>query len=155
MDGRHRLDGRHRRPGNCGEQRPLLVKCRTAGLPAVATSNRPGQLGRFTFQPALEEPVVIKQSQAKGTNHVKVQFILPNGSIPGKVSVVGDFNGWDPAVHPLRKRSNGTRSVSVSLPAGRRYAFRYLGEDGQWLDDEHAHAFEPNGVGGVNGIIST
>jgi 1,4-alpha-glucan branching enzyme len=104
---------------------------------------------------SLEEPVVIKQIQAKGTSDVKVQFILPNGSIPGKVSVVGDFNGWDPAVHPLRKRSNGTRSVSVSLPAGRRYAFRYLGEDGQWLDDEHAHAFEPNGVGGVNGIIST
>jgi len=99
---------------------------------------------------------VIKQIPTKGSKKdVKVQFILPSETAPGKVSVVGDFNGWDPGAHPLRKRSNGTHSVSVSLPAGRRYAFRYLGEDGRWLDDEQAHAFEPNGVGGVNGILNT
>jgi 1,4-alpha-glucan branching enzyme len=99
---------------------------------------------------------VIKQVHAKGkSDGVKVQFILPSEAVPSQVSVVGDFNGWDPHVHPLRKRSNGTRSVSVSLPAGRRYAFRYLSEHGQWLDDEQAHAFEPNGVGGVNGIVTT
>lgn len=99
---------------------------------------------------------MIKRVPGKSSeNDVKVQFVLPSESAPGKVSVVGDFNGWDPGAHPLRKRSNGTRSVSVSLPAGRRYAFRYLGEDGHWLDDEQAHGFEPNGVGGLNGIVST
>jgi len=98
---------------------------------------------------------VIKQVPTKSKRDVKVQFILSGDSTPAKVSVVGDFNGWDPGAHPLRKRSNGTRSVSVSLPAGRRYAFRYLGEDGQWLDDDQAHEFESNGVGGSNGIVRT
>ena len=98
---------------------------------------------------------MIKQVPTRSKRDVKVQFILSGDSTPAKVSVVGDFNGWDPGAHPLRKRSNGTRSVSVSLPAGRRYAFRYLGEDGQWLDDDQAHEFEPNGVGGSNGIVRT
>jgi 1,4-alpha-glucan branching enzyme len=98
---------------------------------------------------------VIKHSQLKGGDSVKVSFILPRSQPAGKVSVVGDFNGWDPYAHPLRPRSNGTRSVVLTLPAGRRYAFRYLGEGGVWHDDEAAATFEPNGVGGINGIIET
>jgi 1,4-alpha-glucan branching enzyme len=98
---------------------------------------------------------VIKQSPLKGSGNVRVSFILPRSTTSGKVSVVGDFNGWDPYAHPLRPRSNGTRSAVVTLPGGQRYAFRYLGEGGAWLDDETAAAFEPNGVGGVNGILVT
>jgi hypothetical protein len=98
---------------------------------------------------------VIKQTPVKGSGKVKVNFVLPKDSVPGKVSVVGEFNGWDPLVHPLRPRSNGTRSVSVTLPAHQRFAFRYLDEDGRWLDDDQAHAYEDNGVGGVNSVVLT
>jgi hypothetical protein len=49
-----------------------------------------------------KEPVVIKQAPVKGRNAVKVSFVLPQDAIPGKTSVVGDFNGWDPLAHPLR-----------------------------------------------------
>ena len=98
---------------------------------------------------------MIKQSRVKNSDSVKVSFILPRSHPGGKVSVVGDFNGWDPYAHPLRPRSNGTRSAVLTLPSGRRYAFRYLGEGGQWHDDDEAAAFEPNGAGGVNGILET
>ncbi len=98
---------------------------------------------------------MIKQSPVKGNESIKVSFILPRSTPNGKVSVVGDFNGWDPYAHPLRPRSNGTRSVVLTLPPGRRYAFRYLGEGGHWHDDESAATFESNGVGGVNGILET
>jgi 1,4-alpha-glucan branching enzyme len=98
---------------------------------------------------------VIKQTLVKGTGEVKVSFVLGKAAPAGKVSVVGDFNGWDPLAHPLRPRSNGTRSVAVTLPAGRRYAFRYLAEGGHWHDDESASVFEPNGVGGANGVVAT
>jgi 1,4-alpha-glucan branching enzyme len=98
---------------------------------------------------------VIKQSPVKGKDQVKVSFILPSDAVTGKVSVVGDFNDWDPTVHPLRPRSNGTRSVAVTLPAQRRFAFRYLDESGRWLDDDAAHGYEENGVGGVNSVITT
>jgi Carbohydrate-binding module 48 (Isoamylase N-terminal domain) len=100
-----------------------------------------------------QEQSVIKRSPALGGRGVKVSFILPRDG--GRVSVVGDFNDWDPFAHPLRPRSNGTRSVAVTLPPGGRYAFRYLSEGGRWHDDAAADAFEPNGAGGYNSILET
>jgi 1,4-alpha-glucan branching enzyme len=98
---------------------------------------------------------VIKQSPVRGKDQVKVSFILPSDAVTGKVSVVGDFNDWDPSAHPLRARRNGTRSVAVTLPAQRRFAFRYLDEAGRWHDDDAAHDYEENGVGGVNSVLAT
>ena len=93
---------------------------------------------------------MIKKTPVKGTKTVKVTFTLPKDRPGTKVSVVGDFNGWNPLSHPLRPRSNGTRSVQVPLPAGQRYAFRYLGEGGQWLNDETATELE-----GDNSVLHT
>jgi 1,4-alpha-glucan branching enzyme len=98
---------------------------------------------------------VIKQTLVKGSKKVKVNFVLPKEAAAGKVSVVGDFNGWDPMVHPLRPRSNGTKSVTVTLPVSQRFAFKYLDENGRWLDDDAANEYVDNGIGGVNGIIHT
>jgi 1,4-alpha-glucan branching enzyme len=114
------------------------------------------QLGRAMS--GLEEQGarhVIKQTPVKGSKKVKVNFVLPKESAAGKVSVVGDFNGWDPFVHPLKPRSNGTKSVSVTLPVSQRFAFRYLDENGQWLDDDAAHEYVDNGAGGVNSVVQT
>ena len=98
---------------------------------------------------------MIKQTPVKGSDKVKVNFVLPKESVAGKVSVVGDFNGWDPLVHPLRPRSNGTKSVTVTLPVSQRYAFKYLDEEGRWHDDDAAHEYEENGAGGVNSVVTT
>jgi 1,4-alpha-glucan branching enzyme len=98
---------------------------------------------------------VIKQIPVKGSDQIKVSFVLPTDRIDGKVSVVGDFNDWNPSIHPLRKRANGTRSVSVSLPAGSRYLYRYVTDDGSWHDDDSAGEFEPNGFGGANAVLTT
>ena len=98
---------------------------------------------------------MVKQAPVKGRKAVKVNFVLPKDAVPGTVSVVGDFNGWDPCAHPLRPRRDGTRSAVVTLPPGRRFAFRYLAEGGRWHDDDTAEAFEPNGLGGHNAVIRT
>jgi 1,4-alpha-glucan branching enzyme len=80
----------------------------------------------------------------KAATGVTVTFALDD-TITGPVSVVGDFNDWTPGAHVLRKRSNGTRSVSVTLPAGESVRFRYLAEGGQWFDDPQADAHDPEG----------
>ncbi len=98
---------------------------------------------------------MIKQTPVKGSDKVKVNFVLPKDAAPGKVSVVGEFNDWDPFVHPLKPRSNGTKSVSVTLPVSQRFAFKYLDENGQWLDDDAASEYVDNGVGGVNSVVRT
>jgi 1,4-alpha-glucan branching enzyme len=69
---------------------------------------------------------------------VRVTFVLRPDEPRGRVSVVGDFNEWRPGVHELRPRSNGTRSVAVTVPDGTAMRFRYLGEDGHWCNEtEH------------------
>ncbi|TFV87007.1 isoamylase early set domain-containing protein [Blastococcus sp. CT_GayMR16] len=75
---------------------------------------------------------------------VIVTFTLDD-TIPGPMSVVGDFNDWTPGAHVLRKSSNGTRSVAVTLPAGQSVRFRYLADGGHWFDDPQADAQEQEG----------
>ena len=95
---------------------------------------------------------MIKRTPVKGGEGVRVQFVLPEERIWGEVSVVGEFNDWNPRATPLRRRPNGTRSASVVLEPG-RYAFRYLGEGGRWYDEETADSAEPNGLGGWNSVL--
>jgi len=82
--------------------------------------------------------MVIKTARPDRGDVVRVTFVLPVDEPSGAVSVVGNFNGWDPFAHPLRKRTNGTRSASVKVPAGTKLHFRYLAEGGIWFDDAAA-----------------
>ena len=81
---------------------------------------------------------MIKTTRPDRNDVVRVTFVLPGGEPPGAVSVVGDFNDWNPFAHPLRRRGNGTRSAAVSVPAKSTLRFRYLAEGGLWFDDETA-----------------
>ena len=81
---------------------------------------------------------MIKTAKPGRSGTVRVTFALPRDVPSGAVSVVGDFNSWDPYAHPQRRRTNGTRSASVTVAAGRTLHFRYLAEGGIWFDDEAA-----------------
>ena len=81
---------------------------------------------------------MIKTGKPDSDENVRVTFVLPADQPAGRVSVVGDFNDWNPHAHPLRNRTNGTRSAIIKVPAGSRLHFRYLGEDGLWFDDDTA-----------------
>lgn len=80
---------------------------------------------------------------------VRVTFVLRPDEPTGRVSVVGDFNGWLPGAHELRPRSNGTRSVAVTVPAGTPLRFRYLGENGHWCDETEHPDVRRDGVDNV------
>ncbi len=80
----------------------------------------------------------------KGSD-VKVTFVIPDEAVAGKVSVVGDFNAWTPGRHTFVKRTNGTRSVVLTLEPGTTHRFRYLGEGGNWFDDPEADAHTHEG----------
>jgi hypothetical protein len=81
-------------------------------------------------------PIRVSPDPKSGT--AKIQFVLPDDVHDGPVSAVGDFNGWKPGAHKLVRRSNGTRSVTVTVPAGQEMGFRYLGSGGVWFDDPEA-----------------
>ena len=98
---------------------------------------------------------MIKKQPVKGKKQVKVTFALPLEEVENKVSVVGDFNGWDPSKNTLVKRSNGTASASITLKSGEHYAFRYVSEDGKWLNDTEADEVELSPLGTKNSVVLT
>ncbi|KIF04008.1 hypothetical protein PL81_21120 [Streptomyces sp. RSD-27] len=67
-----------------------------------------------------------------------VTFILPADTPPGPVSVVGDFNDWQPGVHTLTPRKDGKRAVTVELLAETVHSFRYLAAGDYWFNDDSA-----------------
>lgn len=86
---------------------------------------------------------MIRRSRLFGTK-TRVTFSLPVNEPTGAVSVVGTFNDWTPGLHELVARKDGTRSVSVTLPAG-EHRFRYLASDGVWFDDHTADQIDDRG----------
>lgn len=92
----------------------------------------------------MDVPVSVRISRSK-TSAVKIQLVLPDTAHSGPVSAVGTFNDWTPGKHKLVKRSNGTRSVTIEVPAGEPVTFRYLGDGGVWFDDPEAHEITPEG----------
>jgi 1,4-alpha-glucan branching enzyme len=89
---------------------------------------------------------VLKLTKKQDT--IRITFSLPVHEPPGPVSVVGDFNDWEPGRHTLVRRSNGTRSVAIAVPPGRTVRFRYLGADGHWFDEAEA------GHDGENSVVT-
>ncbi|MGN9845685.1 isoamylase early set domain-containing protein [Nonomuraea sp. H19] len=86
---------------------------------------------------------MLKRARLFG-NKTRVTFSMPVQQPLGVVSVVGDFNGWEPGKHELVPRRNGTRTISVILPTG-VHRFRYLATGGLWLDDETADFVDDQG----------
>ncbi len=98
---------------------------------------------------------MIRKEKVKGSNKVKVTFVLPEDVVDGVVSVVGDFNDWNPSANRLVRRSNRTYSAAVKLPRGKRHEFRYYADGGRWLDEQDADAFKANVFGSNNCVIET
>ncbi len=96
---------------------------------------------------------MLKKTKISGKNEVKVTFVLPGDQPHEKISVVGDFNNWDPGANKLKKRSNNTYSTVVTLKKGKSYAFRYYASDGIWFNDDAADDYVHNEHGSVNCVV--
>ena len=79
----------------------------------------------------------------------KVTFELPSKAINGasKVALVGEFNSWDTTSTLMKRRKDGSYSITIDLPANREYQFKYLIDDGRWENDWNADKYLPNASG--------
>jgi 1,4-alpha-glucan branching enzyme len=72
----------------------------------------------------------------------RVTFTLPPGlsKTAESANVAGDFNNWDTAAHPMKKRKNGQFALSIDLPVNNEYQFRYFLDGNTWETDLKADA---------------
>jgi 1,4-alpha-glucan branching enzyme len=65
-----------------------------------------------------------------------------------RVSIAGDFNRWNPSLHPLQQDTKGTWRISLDLKPG-KYEYRFL-LDGEWQNDPNCDSFVENPFGTSN-----
>lgn len=128
-----------------------------AGFAPIATAMTTGRcVGRFWGPELFLEVEVISSETVRSDDaYSTVTFTLTDpGSQPisgQRVSVVGDFNEWDPTATPMQTRG-GVATATIALPPG-RYRFRYLTQDGEWFNDEAADDYVSNDHGGQDAIL--
>lgn len=86
--------------------------------------------------------------------HIQVTLELPSSIWADRIYLVGEFNNWNPRATPLHCARSGVWRVTLDLPAGRRYEFRYL-IDGRWCTDQHADGCTSGKDHPVNSYVDT
>ena len=69
-----------------------------------------------------------------------------------EVILTGDFNNWDPKIHPMKTDGNGLWNKTVMIPPG-KYEYKFL-IDGDWKEDPQNAQTCPNCFGTQNSIIN-
>lgn len=77
-----------------------------------------------------------------------------SGNNASSVSLVGEFNDWQPMAMSFNKKLKVFRT-KVRLPKNGRFHFRYLIDEKDWENDAEADEYLPNDFGTVNSVVVT
>ena len=87
--------------------------------------------------------MLIKRPRADRTVDVTFHMALEGVA---RLNLLGDFNHWNAAAHPLTPAAHGVWSATLRLPPG-EYRYRYLANGNEWLNDPEADAYAANEFG--------
>ncbi len=96
-------------------------------------ARNPGRGGVMEIPPRMK-PVFRPYDGLKSAVHqglsekTRVDFLCLGCSEAAMVSVVGEWNGWDPARNPMQKLPDGSWVAEISLHAGQVISYAY------WVD---------------------
>ncbi len=88
-------------------------------------------------------PLAKKYAKDKATCRVTFSMTAEAAGDPRKLFLAGDFNGWNPTALAMRK-AGGRFTASLDLPAGRQHQYRYVTDQGLWLNDTEADCYVYN-----------
>jgi len=96
-----------------------------------------------------------KKQYLKDKPLCKVTFRLDKKSagLVKKACVAADFNEWQAEKTPMKALKNGDFSVTVTLPKGREYQYRYVLDGSTWITDEDADKYVPAGIADVRNAV--
>jgi len=83
---------------------------------------------------------------------VGVTFRLPKESGAERAWVVGQFNNWSTASHPMSKRRDGSLELVIPLRPG-TYRYRYYLGEGRWENAWDADSYAANEFGGSDSVV--
>jgi 1,4-alpha-glucan branching enzyme len=96
---------------------------------------------------------MLRKSYSRSGKICRVTFSLPAEVEAKSVALCGDFNGWDNNDYIMKKLKKGGFSITISLPAGRSYRFRYLLDGERWENDWAADSYLPNSYGSEDSVV--
>ena len=70
-----------------------------------------------------------------------------------RVSVTGEFNGWNPALGQFSRGENGMWHLEIPAPAPGRYRYKLLVDDTKYIQDPTHTAAEPGPFGGYDSVL--
>ena len=97
---------------------------------------------------------MLKKSYSKTGRSCRVTFKLPAEVEAGEVALLGEFNEWCRESHQMKQLKDGSFSLTVSLPAGQDYRFRYLLDGDRWENDWAADDYLPNQYGTEDSLVA-
>jgi len=97
----------------------------------------------------------MKKTRSKTQNTCKVTFCLPHEAVRDaqSVCVAGEFNNWNIYANPLKRRKDGSFSLTLELVRGREYQFRYLIDDMYWENDWAADKYMASTFGDCDNSV--
>jgi hypothetical protein len=137
-------------------RRPRLVRWAGGGALAAAMAFSAFLLGRDRASTTVASPpgattarsgvgpgsgrATLTARDADGATALQPVQLVFRAPAAKRVSVVGDFTGWDPTRAVMTRDSgSGLWSVSLALPAG-RHVYAFLVDDSVWVRDPRAPA---------------
>ncbi|MGI8619938.1 MAG: isoamylase early set domain-containing protein [Gemmatimonadaceae bacterium] len=125
---------------------PLAGLAAAAGIALAAVS-----INRLDRVP--DSPRLAASAPAIADTVKLVQFMLVAPEAHS-VSVVGDFNDWDPTATPLREAGEaGVWTITVPLAAG-RHQYVFMVDGNRWTPDPAAPRAVEDGFGMPNSVIT-
>jgi cyclomaltodextrinase / maltogenic alpha-amylase / neopullulanase len=87
---------------------------------------------------------------AGGAALKKVTFAYEPSTPRERVSLAGEFNAWSTDATPMARVGDRFEVVMPLAPG--RYQYKFVA-DGEWITDEDAGEFKPDGFGGRNSVV--
>lgn len=98
--------------------------------------------------------MIYKRSSSR-EGSLLVTFELPPAISGDSACLVGDFNAWNQNSLPMQRNGNGCWRITLELPLGKTFEFRYLIDGQRWFNDWEADRYVPNPYGGRNSVVVT
>jgi hypothetical protein len=128
---------------------PITSVALAAGLVGIGvftglSMNRDGRA------PTEQPPAVAATPQLPDSSRAQVVKFVLVAPQAARVSVVGDFNGWDGSATPAVRQADGTWTTSIALRPG-RHVYSFI-VDGQFVSDPTAPIAPDDGFGHKNSV---